>query len=220
MATLQDLENSISTLEGYGPGSAIPTQANNPGDLEIGDIGYGTIGAAGGNQITVFPSPTAGQQALTNQLNRIGAGNSSVYSPDESISEFGQTYSGGNPTYGPSLASMLGVPASTPIGSVIGNSQGASPGVVAGQAATTATNPFSKALSSVSGILSGTSIGSGILAQIESYLGTEFSAQRWVTIGLGLIFIGGAVFSLKSTQTIIQTGARVAGDAARAASAA
>lgn len=92
----QTLANGIATAEGYNVPGSIPDIANNPGDLKIGDVGYGTQP----NGITNFADPEAGFAALNHQVQLIQSGNSTVgYTPDMSINEVAQLYTGGdNPT--------------------------------------------------------------------------------------------------------------------------
>lgn len=113
-ATYSPLASAIANAEGYGGAGSIPTLANNPGDLELGDVGYGIMQAAGGQKITVFPNVAAGWAALEKQISSIFAGRSRYYTPDESLQDFGVTYSGGSQRYGANLASFLGLsPSST-----------------------------------------------------------------------------------------------------------
>jgi hypothetical protein len=49
------LAAAIATAEGANVPGSIPQKANNPGNLELGDIGYGVLTAAGGEKITIFP---------------------------------------------------------------------------------------------------------------------------------------------------------------------
>jgi hypothetical protein len=87
---------------------------NNPGNLELGDIGYGTRTAAGGQQLTIFPTLAAGQQALENQIQSIISG-SSLYPAGASIAQVadiyvtGQAGSGGGAAWANNVANYLGV---------------------------------------------------------------------------------------------------------------
>jgi hypothetical protein len=84
--------NGISQAEGFGLPNATPTLANNPGDLRLGDIGYGTI-----NGITVYPSVQAGTDALANQVNHFyNPPPGSPYNPNMTIGQIAQTYTGGD----------------------------------------------------------------------------------------------------------------------------
>jgi hypothetical protein len=112
----------ISTREGFGTPGTIPTQAKNPGALELGDIGYGVRKAANKQEITVFPTEQAGWDALNNQLNLIFSGKDSKYPPTMTLAEFGQKYSGGDADYGAKIAASMGVDPSTTLGQ-IGQSQ-------------------------------------------------------------------------------------------------
>ena len=68
-----------------------------------------TITAAGGQQITVFPTAEAGWAALEHQIDLIVSGQSKAgYTPDMSIAEVGQIYSGGSSNWAANVASVLG----------------------------------------------------------------------------------------------------------------
>ena len=78
------LAQAVANAEGFEfPKALIPTLANNPGDLELGDVGYGVMQASGGNRITVFASASLlGWAALENQdFEKIFSGRSKPYSP-------------------------------------------------------------------------------------------------------------------------------------------
>jgi hypothetical protein len=113
------LATAISKAEGYGVPGTVPTVANNPGDLELGDIGYGVTVAAGGEKITNFPDAASGYAALESQINKIATGTSSAgYQPGWSISQVGNLYSGGSSAWASNVASTLGVSPDTPFASV------------------------------------------------------------------------------------------------------
>lgn len=119
---------AIASAEGYGHAGNIPTRANNPGDLEIGDIGYGTITASGGNKITVFPNAAAGYTALQNQVNLISSGQSTAgYTPGMSIAQVGNLYAGGSSNWANNVASYLGVSPSTNFSTVAGGQSASLP---------------------------------------------------------------------------------------------
>lgn len=178
---LDEFGSAIANAEGYGVPGAIPTEANNPGDLALGDIGYGTLG----NNITVFPSASAGADALTNQENLISNGESANYSSGESIADMGTTYAGasGGSTWAANVAKFLGVSPNTPIGSLL-----------AGAAMQTAgLNPSNQYLTAA-----------GVAG------GTSSPITNIVFVVLGIMLIGIGAFSFKGTQTIIQTAGNVA----------
>src|SRR5208282_5757931 len=89
-AAQQQWISGISEAEGYNVPGSIPQQANNPGDLKNGDIGYGTI-----NGITIYPSAEAGTAALANQVNNFytppPGGN---YNPDMPLDQIASVYTG------------------------------------------------------------------------------------------------------------------------------
>lgn len=100
---------AIAHAEGYGIPGAIPTVANNPGDLVI--PGWSpTMGSAG---IAVFDSPDYGWSRLYRQIALIIRGDSNYYSLDMSIAEMGRIYAGGDDNWARNVATYLGVPPST-----------------------------------------------------------------------------------------------------------
>jgi hypothetical protein len=118
---------AISVKEGFGTPGTIPTQANNPGALELGNIGYGTLKAANGQRITVFRTQADGWKALNKQLNLILSGKSPKYpnAQNMTLSEFGKTYSGGEAKYGADIADALGIDPSTTLGELAPTQQAA-----------------------------------------------------------------------------------------------
>lgn len=115
-STTSSLANAISGAEGFGQPLTVPTLANNPGALELGDQGHGVMQAANGQKITIFGSLQEGRAALDHQLQIALTGKSSKYSPDMTLEQFGKIYSGGNANYGAQLATSLGVAPSTTLG--------------------------------------------------------------------------------------------------------
>ena len=100
------LDSAIITAEGYGtPNYAYPN-SNNPFDLQPGGVE------------TTYPSYQAGVMAGDSFLQNIAAGGSKLYSPSESLSQFGATYSGGDPNFASNLSKSLGVSLSTPMSDV------------------------------------------------------------------------------------------------------
>lgn len=99
---------AVAHQEGYYVNGSIPQTANNPGDLRLGDMGFGTMG----ERITVFPNSTEGWKALDRQWERILGGKSPYYPLTMTWAEAGMTYSGGDPNWAKNTAQMLGVPES------------------------------------------------------------------------------------------------------------
>lgn len=86
----QDLAKAIATAEGfYGTPGDIPQRAHNPGDLELGDIGYGVIQGK-----TVYPSDQAGWNALTRMVSNWLAGTDSLYTLDMTFNDVAVKYTG------------------------------------------------------------------------------------------------------------------------------
>src|SRR4051812_12849473 len=86
---MTDLANAIAHAEGFGLPNAIPTRAHNPGDLVLGDKGYGTLGS---EDITVFADDKTGWAALEHQLDVIREHKSHVYTPSMSILQMAQKW--------------------------------------------------------------------------------------------------------------------------------
>lgn len=114
---LAALSSYAAFAEGYGvpkpDGSpTVPTQANNPGDLKLGDKGNGTI-----NGITIFETPSQGYAALNRQMSlAVTDGSNSRYNPNMTIQQFGTQYSGGDPNWSKNFAAKAGVPETTTLG--------------------------------------------------------------------------------------------------------
>lgn len=203
MSILQELADAIGSAEGYGVSGAIPTRANNPGDLKLGDIGYGTIGQG----ITVFPNAAAGNQALINQLQKIQNNTSRYYNSDMSIAQIGQTWSGGDPAWSNNVSKSVGVSPDTSFGSLFSDS-------------------FSKLMQNGSAILGATTLGGGLFSfmtkQTTDKEGNKTSAfsfdlGRVVSVILGLILIGAGVMAFRQTSVVIAQGAKIAAKGAELA---
>lgn len=90
----------------------IPTQANNPGDLELGDIGYGQLQGK-----TIFPDVATGWSYLYHQCQLILDGTSSVYNQTMSFLEVAVKYTGNDnaASWAATVAQKLGITASTTV---------------------------------------------------------------------------------------------------------
>jgi hypothetical protein len=80
---IQGVAEGISQAEGFGVPGAIPTLANNPGDLVIPNWPGAKMGAG----ISVFDSVDEGRNRLYHQLQLIVSGQSKVYNLDMTIAE-------------------------------------------------------------------------------------------------------------------------------------
>jgi hypothetical protein len=182
---LSDLGNAIGTAEGFGVPNAIPTLANNPGDLEIGDIGYGTMGQG----ITVFPDAQSGTNALNSQLASIFNGNSNNYNPNMTIAQMGQTWAGGgqgSTNWSNNVSNSLGASPSSTLSSLFGSN----PSV--GSTTSSGGGVVSQLLNGGGASLAGTAVSSLLTSRVASFI-------------IGIICIGAGLLMLKSTQTIIET---------------
>jgi hypothetical protein len=198
------LASAIAFAEnGFGNPGTIPSIANNPGDLEVGDIGNGTI-----NGVTIFSSLQDGWDALTNQANNILNGASNNYSPDETISAFGSTYSGGDPAFASNVSSILDVSPNSSLSGLTTDPDEQPQGPVPQTSSSSATPSTASSvgqelqqllpyLGAYAGIpMSGGDSNSIISAVISS---------RVIYIVIGLILIAAGLFSFDSTKTVIQT---------------
>lgn len=118
-AGISRLAQAIAKAEGYGIPNAIPTRANNPGNLKAGAP---TLPNSGG--ITQYPTPAAGWAALERQLSIIATGQSAHYTVSMTLAEMGAKWapSGDNNIVGAwarNVASALGVPLSTRLESIL-----------------------------------------------------------------------------------------------------
>jgi hypothetical protein len=86
---------------------------NNPGDLKLGDKGYGVFGEAPG--ITIFGTETEGWQALYHELELVQLGIARYLKGTMTWIEFGKEYSGDN-SWGPNVAAKLGVDPNSTVG--------------------------------------------------------------------------------------------------------
>ncbi len=84
LASRTDLARAIASAEGFPVEGSIPKRAHNPGDLVLGDHGYGTLG---GEAITVFADDASGWAALEHQLDLIRKRMSHVYVPSMTIQQ-------------------------------------------------------------------------------------------------------------------------------------
>ena len=82
---------AIGKAEGFGVTGAIPTRANNPGDLVLGSVGFGTLGTKG---ITIYPTFDQGVRALYRELNLILTNTSRVYTNSMTFSQIAVLWTG------------------------------------------------------------------------------------------------------------------------------
>jgi hypothetical protein len=82
---------AIAKAEGFGPAENLPTRCNNPGDIELGDIGYGIDQGK-----TIFPSEQDGWTALEEQCELMLTGESHVYSTGMNFLQVAQLYTDGD----------------------------------------------------------------------------------------------------------------------------
>ena len=104
---VQDLQDAadkfaraIAKAEGFGLPGALPTRANNPGDMMLGDRGWGTEAAK-----TVYEKAdwnadladkTDGCSALRRECFAVLSGTSHEYEPNWTFLQFAQVWTGGD----------------------------------------------------------------------------------------------------------------------------
>ncbi len=153
--------------------------------------------AMGGQQITIFPNVSAGWNALTNQIQSIFNGNSKNYNPNQSLSEFGGIYSGGNTSYGNTLASILGVSPSTTLAQANGTSGATSSGPLSGLAQWW--DQHDPLLGN-----------NGLFPNGQLNWSSALFSSRLIILLIGILLIAAGLFSFKTTQTVIETAAKAA----------
>lgn len=180
------LDSAIGTAEGFGKPGTIPTLANNPGDLIAGPFAtshgaIGSITAAGGQQIAVFPNVDAGRNAQDALIANNYTGGT--------LSDFARNWLGTSAdqsdvdAYAGNISKALGVPASTPVASLAGGGSPQATGVAA-----PTTSLTDKAINAISSASSFALFGPGV------------SWERAAAFILGLIVLAGAIFLFKPVQ--------------------
>ena len=93
------LAKAIANAEGFDNSDALPTRANNPGDLTGSDGGsFRTLGTMNPEGVLHFENLEDGWQALYIKVNRMLSGKSTMYPLNLTLDRVGLRYSGGNLT--------------------------------------------------------------------------------------------------------------------------
>jgi hypothetical protein len=118
--TVKKIAVAIATAEGFYVNGSLPQRANNPGDLESGDIGHGLL-----DNKTVYASVSDGWEALYRQVQAMLNNSSAIYGPTWTIQDVANEYVSGqqNPTtdstaWAQNVANTLGVDVDTQIGQI------------------------------------------------------------------------------------------------------
>lgn len=85
------MASAIAHAEGFGIPGTLPTRTHNPGDLKLGDRGYGTEQGK-----TIFGTASEGWEALKAQIRIMYLGRSDFYVPDNTFEQIAYTYTGGD----------------------------------------------------------------------------------------------------------------------------
>ena len=153
-----------------------------------------------------FGSDSASYQALLDKLQYDASGNSTNYSPNMTLADFENVYTGGDPNAADNIASILGVPTSTTLGSLsdqsLGNVAGSLGASNAGNVA--ATGSQSNAGSSMSPSGNASSTPGGFFGALETWLTN--STVNIVAVLIGLVLIAGAVWGFDTVrETVVST---------------
>lgn len=90
-AAAKKLGYAIAVAEGFFVDGSLPERCHNPGDLELGDKGYGVNGGK-----TIFGSDSDGWAALYRECALMLSGASHVYSPSWTLEQVASHYTGGD----------------------------------------------------------------------------------------------------------------------------
>lgn len=105
---------AFSVAEGFGDPDAVPTRANNPGDVTGADAnGFQTNGVVNKEGVVRFVNLVDGWEALYVKVNRMLSGKSYVYPLTMTLEQVGMKYSGGDVNWAQNVADYLGVPTTT-----------------------------------------------------------------------------------------------------------
>ena len=118
---ITNLAGVLASLEGNQTTDINGVRTNNPLNVEVGDVGYGTVTASGGNKITVFPDPATGLAVGTSKLQGAlsQAGSGGPYANATTLGQFLSVWAGNPGTgYINSASAALGFSPSTPISTV------------------------------------------------------------------------------------------------------
>ncbi len=111
---------AIAVAEGYGPPNHKATITRNPGDMGLGNIGYGTANESDpNNKITVFPTHEAGWQALYSQVSKMVYGGSHIYNAGMTFAQIAQKWALSWQGWLVNMTNDLGVNPSTVLGDYV-----------------------------------------------------------------------------------------------------
>jgi len=110
------LASAIALAEGYTQRGSLPWRACNPGDLEEGDLGNGTL-----NSKTIYPDHSSGWAALEFQCGRILTGSSTHYKPTMTVPQIAAIYTGNdNPAgWAATVCDALGLLPTDPLSKIL-----------------------------------------------------------------------------------------------------
>ena len=118
---IQEFAQAIASAEGFGVANAIPTRANNPGDLtDVGQNFTGDTGQRIGANIIVFDTVQDGWNALYSQVRLILGGSDSLWPSTLTLAQAGLQYSGCDPNWATNVANDLDIDPSITLGEIAG----------------------------------------------------------------------------------------------------
>jgi hypothetical protein len=208
------LANAFAANEGYGISGAVPTISNNPGDLENGDVGYGTTGL-----ITNYGSPQSGWDALKAKFQNILSGGSTTYPLSMTAGQMVNTYTNNGPNAVSNILGPLGIDPSEDIRQMAGAANSLSTGT-SGSALSNAWNGLTNFIQNGGNITNAPGGVGSVAAFIKKITGApQFTLTNIVFVVLGLILIIAGVFSFDKVQSTIVSVAKSGAKAAEVAAA-
>lgn len=110
MSIIERFSDAIAHAEGFYATGSLPARCHNPGDLCLGDKGFGTARSTGygASDITIFGSDVDGWTALHNQVSHMLSGASHVYRSGMTLLDVAKTYAM-DVQWGINVATRLGV---------------------------------------------------------------------------------------------------------------
>jgi hypothetical protein len=197
---LQSIMDAITREENVNP------VYNNPGAL---------TNSSGG--LIQYNSIEEGNAAFQNQILRAVSGQSQYYSPDMSIQQFENTYTGGDTNAGKNVASFLGVSPNTSIGSVASSApaSSASPSQIGSGGTSGLPTWASSILAAANDAIGNNSIAASIRQATGQSSGAtkipflNLSVFDIVAVVAGIVLLAGAVFGFRNVgNTVVETARR------------
>jgi hypothetical protein len=191
------LDSAIINAEGN-------SSNNNPFDI-----------MSGGSKVS-YPTMDVGIQAGDQLLQNAASGMSQYYSPSETLSQFGNTYSGGDPNWAKNVGNYLGVPSSTPMSDIFAQTS-ANQNDPTNPNATSSDSWYTPFLNVLQNQFTGSDFNLNPLGKPSGPWYAAWDPARWAIaiVGGGMVLI--ALLSFRTTGTIIEHSGRIVAKGAKLA---